>query len=161
MTELPQYRTLEPTFCAPDLIPSGSIIEFEGPPGPHLEPWNESARDAFAAWCDEEFDEIDPKTKDPTGKKIKPRAKYRPVAYVETPQQTARVIAGPEPTDGIGQTLAEMSLKKNTDQRPPAARRFKKESPVSAIAPSTEAPPPSAKVIEAGPASGTVKGGPG
>lgn len=155
MPETPQYRVIEPAFFAPDLIPVGSIIATDAPPGPHLEPWNEAAQARMEAWYDAEVDEIDPKTKDPTGKKIKPNARYRPARYDASPQQTAQVIEEPEAAQPAGLTLAQIQQKKNSDQRPPPASRFSKKSPLEAAAPK------SATVVEAAPSTSTVKGGPG
>jgi len=42
--QVPRYKTLQATFLAPNLIPEGKIIEFDGEPGPHLEPLNEAAQ---------------------------------------------------------------------------------------------------------------------
>jgi len=154
MSETPQYRLLAPAFFAPDLLEPGTIIATEAPPGPHLEPWNEAAKARFEVWLNEEVDEIDPRTKDKTGKKLKPHAIYRRVDYVAADQQTATVIAPPEPADVMGSTLAELSQRKSTNQRPPPSRQFKTKSPV-------EDEPKVATVIEAAPATTTVKGGPG
>ncbi len=154
MTEVPQYRVLEEAFFAPDLIPVGSIIATDACPGPHLEPWNDAAKARMEAWYNEEFDEIDPKTRDKTGKKIKPHAVHRRAEYVAADQQTATVIEAPEVGDGGGKTLAELAVRKPTDQRPPPSRQFKKVSPVE------DAPKPTAAVISPGPKTGTVTGGP-
>ncbi len=156
MSEMPQYRVLEPAFFAPDLIEPGSIIATNAPPGPHLEPWNAAAKAAMEAWLTEEYDEIDPKTKLKTGAKVRPHEKYRRAEYVATAQQTAEVISPPEPNDAMGQTLAQLTQRKSTDQRPPPARLFKKVSPVE-----DDAPPPAAVVIKAAPKDTTVTGGPG
>ncbi len=155
MSEMPQYRVLEPSFFAPDLIEPGSIIATNAPPGPHLEPWNEAGRVAMNAWLDEEHDEIDIKTGLKTGKKIRPHAKYRRAEYSPSEQQTAQVLEAPEPTDAMGQTLAELTRRKNTDQRPPPARQFKRQSPVE------DTPEPTALVVKAAPKDTTVTGGPG
>lgn len=153
--EIPQYRVLEPAFFAPDLVQVGSIIATTVMPGPHLEPWNDAAKVKMEEWYNIEVDEIDPKTKDKTGKKIKPNAKYRPAPYVPAEQQTAQVLEGPEKDERGGMSLAEIQQRKPTDQRPPPARRFKKVSPVeSDVA-------PTAAIISAVPAPTTVKGGPG
>jgi len=169
MTDTPQYRLLEDSFFAPDLLLAGSIIATDATPGPHMEPWNDAAKARFDAWLNEEWDEIDPKTKDKTGKKWKPHAKYRRVEYVPTAQQTAQVLQAPEASDAHGLTLGELSVRKATDQRPGPARRFKAVSPVEDApvpAPSVTvepvpAPEPAAKVVAAAPPSTTVSGGPG
>lgn len=50
MPEAPIYRTLQATFIAPTLIPEGKLIEFDGEPGPHLEPQNEAAKAMMEAY---------------------------------------------------------------------------------------------------------------
>ncbi len=154
MSETPQYRLLSEAFFQPDLLPAGSIIATEATPGPHMEPWNEAAQARYEAWLNEEWDELDPKTKDRTGKKFKPHAQYRRVEYVATPLQTAEVIQAPEAAEAGGKTLADLQVRKSTDQRPPASRQFKTISPM-------EAAPKTAAVLEAGPPTSSVKGGPG
>lgn len=154
MAETPQYRVIEPAFFAPDLIPVGTIIATDAPPGPHLEPWNEAAKARMEEWYSTEMDEIDPKTKEKTGKKIRPYAGYRPAPFNPAPQQTAQVLEEPESAAPAGLTLAEIQQRKPTDQRPPPATRFKKTSPVADA-------PKAATVVEAAPPTTSVKGGPG
>ncbi len=155
MSEMPQYRVLEPSFFAPDLIEPGSIIATDAPPGPHLEPWNAAAKARMEEWLTEEHDELDPKTKVKTGAKVRPHEKYRRVEYTAGTQQTAELISPPEPSEAMGQTLAELTRRKSTDQRPPPARQFKTVSPVA------DAEPPAAIILKAAPKDTTVTGGPG
>lgn len=163
-TETPQYRLLEPAFYAPELIPAGSIISTEAPPGPHLEPWNEAAVLRMAAWLTIEVDEIDPLTKKKTGNRIRPNEKYRRVTYTGGAQQTATVIAPPVPADANGTSLAEINIRAATDPRPPVARKFSTRSPVensiTSAAPGVIIDPPVVAVIEKGPKATTVTGGP-
>ena len=47
---MPQYRLLNDAFIAPDYIKAGSVIDYDGPFGPHFEPIDaegEAARIAY------------------------------------------------------------------------------------------------------------------
>ncbi len=151
--EMPQYRLLEPAFFAPDLLDPGTIIATNAPPGPHMEPWNEAAKARMEAWLSEEHDEIDPKTLEKTGKKYRPHAKYRRAEYTPSAQQTAFVVEEAEENAPVGQTLAELQMRRPTDQRPGPAVRFKKASPV--------ADNPTVAVLKPAVKDTTVTGGPG
>lgn len=145
----PRYKVLEQSFFAPNLVEAGSIIETQATPGPHLYPLNDEARERFEAWLTEEYDEIDPTTRKPTGKKLRPHERYRRVEYTAGSQDTAELIAEPKHEDKVGQSLHEINLKRSTDQRPKPKKEIQ-------IAPE-ELEPPSAAVIEAGPPATTVK----
>lgn len=145
----PRYKVLEQCFFAPNLVEAGSIIETEATPGPHMAPLNAEAEARYEAWLTEEVDELDPKTRVPTGKKIRPHERYRRVAYVGAQQDTAEIISGPKKEDVVGQSLHEINLKRNTDQRPKPKKEIQVE-PEDLV-------PPSAAVIEAGPPATSVK----
>ena len=44
MADVPVYELKEPMFIAPHYIKAGVIIEFDGEPGPHMEPRNDAAK---------------------------------------------------------------------------------------------------------------------
>lgn len=44
------YRVATKTFIEPNLIPEGTVIYYDGPPGPHLIPLNDKAREVYATW---------------------------------------------------------------------------------------------------------------
>lgn len=50
MDEVPRYKTLQGTFIEPEYVKEGTLIEFDGEPGPHLEPLNEAAREMMNAY---------------------------------------------------------------------------------------------------------------
>jgi hypothetical protein len=43
--QVPKYKVLQPTFFEPIMVKTGSIVEYDGEPGPHLEPLNQAARE--------------------------------------------------------------------------------------------------------------------
>lgn len=141
--QVPEYRVLVRSFFAPDTVEAGSIIRYDGAPGNHLEPLNEAAAARLEEWYDEETDEIDPKTRVPTGKKLRPHAGFRPARYEASEAAAHHVLSVPDANDTSQniQTLAEITAaRKSTNQRPPAASVPKKVIDVKAAA----APPPPA-----------------
>jgi hypothetical protein len=46
----PRYKCLQETFIAPWLLKEGTVIDYDGEPGPHLEPMNEAAEAMMAAY---------------------------------------------------------------------------------------------------------------
>lgn len=46
-----KYRVNTPTFIAPSLLPEGTVFEIgdDWPPGPHVDPLDDAAHEAFAA----------------------------------------------------------------------------------------------------------------
>lgn len=44
---MPKYRTTIPTFIAPDLVPPGTVIDFEGTPSITFEPLDDEAEAAL------------------------------------------------------------------------------------------------------------------
>lgn len=59
----PLYKCLQETFMAPFLLKEGTLIEYDGEPGPHLQPMNAPAEAMMAAYY-----------------KAKPEASINPVA---------------------------------------------------------------------------------
>ena len=152
--EIPEYRLKEPSFFAPNLLPKGSTIRYDGEPGNHLEPLNEAAYLRLEAWYDYEVDELDPTTRKPTGNKLKPRLKFKPGDYVASDHSVAHVVALPEEQKPGGMGLAEsLNTHKATDQRPPPAMEsnrpvWRPDAPVEAAAP--PAPGPAVDVLAVG-----------
>ncbi len=147
--EIPEYKVLANSFFEPDYVPAGSIIRTWATPGPHLDPLNTAAEEAMEAWYSEEVDELDPKTKQKTGKRIRPHEAYRIKTYEAGEKFTHQVVSGPKPDDVGSLSLSETMVKKSTDQRPPpsATRSRPKPAPdepraaevVAAAAPATTA----------------------
>lgn len=156
--EIPTYRIVDPkgAFIEPQLVAAGSVIRYNGPPGPHLEPINDAARERMEAWYEEEYDEIDDKGKK-TGQKVKPHARYRMAPPSETPATLygVEVLAEAIPMEKV-QSLAEiMAAKTSTNQRPgPAIPRMTADiaAPASlkggAEVVSTPAPPAKPRAVE-------------
>jgi hypothetical protein len=165
---VPEYRVLEDSFYEPNHVLKGSIIRTTSAPGPHLQPLNAEAEARMEEWYDEEFDELDPKTQRPTGKKITPHARYRIGVSVKGEKHETTLVSGP-PKDAPGSlSLAEsmQTQRPNTDQRPPPAREFAarqdpplmvEEKSASTVA---DAPQPQSVVNQpeaASPADGTAE----
>lgn len=155
--ETPQYKVLADSFMEPNHVKAGSIIRTWGPPGPHLEPMNESANTRMEEWYNEEHDEIDPKTGKATGQKVKPHLKYRLKSNFADPSErhAVELVAGPTRDQPGSLSLAETlaNSRTSTDQRPPPLSQFRQTStaPVAAAIPEvvpatdttrTETPPP-------------------
>ncbi len=123
--ELPRYRLLQEAFFAPDMLPAGAEISYDGVPGDHLEPLNEAADLAMETWYNSEVPEYDPKTKELTGKMIKVRAGRRPTPYEATLPSNVTIESMPPEGGEKVQSLAEiMALRKPTQQRPgPSIKR--------------------------------------
>ena len=104
-----QYRVLTDTFIAPYYVRKGSTIATASKPGPHLEPLNDEAREAFELWYDKSA--INKRTGDPimvanasgelVQKMCKPHAKYRQTTY-EEPARVGRTISTPAADDMTG-----------------------------------------------------------
>ena len=68
--DVPKYQLLEDAPMAPSsgphagqvhLVRRGSVISFTGPPGPHMRPLNQAARDKLEAWYEESIPAKDDK----------------------------------------------------------------------------------------------------
>lgn len=118
-TEVPQYRVLQRSFFAPDMVEAGSIIRYRGNPGNHLEPLNDSARAAMEEWYSVEMEELNEKGQK-TGQKVRPRELLRARPYESRLNHVPEVIAVPKKENVVVKTLAELSVeKKATEVRPP------------------------------------------
>ena len=93
---MPKYRTLEKVFIAPYLIPAGTVINYDGPVGAHLEPMDEEA----AAKLDAYFQE-------------NPHANLSPIDQLEITPVTVSIEAAP--------TEKELDLTIVDPNAPPAA----------------------------------------
>lgn len=149
-TEVPEYRLVGPAFFEPNLLPPGSIVRFRGSPGPHLEPLNRAAWEAFEAWYKEEYDEIDPKTMEKTGRKHRPHEKYRIRPYSPAEHQAAEIVklGGPDsaPSLSLAESMATNRLA--TDQRPgPSTRTQPVYQPPAEEAALEAAPEPAVEVV--------------
>ena len=125
--DVPEYRIVDSkgAFIEPQLVAAGSVIRYNGPPGPHLQPLNHAAYQRMEAWYEEEYDEVDDKGKK-TGEKVYPHRKYRIAPPSENPSTLygVEVIAEAQPQENI-QSLAEiLASKKPTSVRPPPASYF-------------------------------------
>jgi len=127
--EIPEYKVLTNSFFEPDWVAAGSIVRTWATPGPHLDPLNDAAEAAMEAWYTEEVDEIDPKTKVPTGKRIRPHEHYRIRTYEAGEKFTHQVVSGPKPDDVSSLSLSETMVKKSTDQRPPPSATRSRPKP--------------------------------
>lgn len=127
----PQYQVRDRCFIEPYLLHPGSIIETEGPPGPHLVPLNEEARAKFEAWLTEEIPERDDngklvKNTDGSQRMYAPREKFRFALPKDGPTEAPAemtIISGP-PKIGVGveNTLAGKHLQRKLgEMRPPPA----------------------------------------
>lgn len=155
--ETPQYKVLTDSFMEPNHVKAGSIIRTWGPPGPHLEPMNESAEKRMEEWYNEEHDEIEVKTGKPTGQKVKPHLKYRLKSNFADPadRHAVEIVSGPTRDQPGSLSLAETlaNSRTSTDQRPPPLQQFRQTSTapipaaISEVVPATptlipDAPPP-------------------
>jgi len=142
--ETPQYKVLTDMFAEPNHVKAGSIIRTWGPPGPHLEPLNATAKQKMEEWYDEEHDEIDIKTGKPTGQKWKPHLKFRVKSNYADPAErhAVELVSGPARDQPGSLSLAETlaNPKVSTDQRPAPLQQFQSSStaPVSAAVPPVE-----------------------
>jgi len=119
---LPRYETLAPTFIAPlPLIPKGTVIEFDGPPGPHLHPLNKEAHEAFERWYAEESDELEPGTFRKTGQKVRLREQFRAQHVAPVEPSTVRIVEAPpkEAAPSWEQSIAAISQPAATPFTPP------------------------------------------
>ena len=118
-------------FIEPYLLQPGSIIETEGPPGPHLVPLNDEATAKFEAWLTEELPERDEngrlmKNPDGTQRMHRPREKFRfamPSATPAEPPAELTILSGPpKMAVGVENTLAGKHLQRKLgEMRPPPA----------------------------------------
>lgn len=121
---LPRYRVLQNCFIEPHFLYEGSVIDFGGPPGPHLYPLNAAAREKLELWYAEEHDEVDKDGKK-TGAKVTPHEAYRFLAAQPSQAETydMSLVRGP-PKAGDHLSMAEaQAMRPNSmgDQRPPPA----------------------------------------
>ncbi len=149
--ETPQYKVLQDSFMEPNHVKAGSIIRTWGPPGPHLEPMNESAEKAMEAWYEEEHDEIDAKTGKATGQKVKPHLKFRVRTTYGDPgdRHAVELVSGPAKDQPGSLSLAETlaNPKVSTDQRPPPQQQFR--MPGSTVPRPADIPPEALAAVEA------------
>lgn len=140
----PEYKVVvrEGAFIPPHgLIPAGSKIAYDGPPGDHLFPLNDEAVARMEEWYGEEHpvrDKDGATVLGPDGlpRLYKPHEKYRlvgaPKAGGASPQAVT-VLAPPPADQGDSMTLAETLYDRtkpvSTDQRPGPAPYFA-EAPV-------------------------------
>lgn len=129
--EIPEYKVLANSFFEPDWVAAGSIVRTYATPGPHLDPLNDAASAAMEAWYSEEVEELDPKTKQKTGKLIRPHEMYRIRTYEAGEKFTHQVVSGPKPDEVGSLSLSETMLKKSTDQRPPPSATRSRKPAVS------------------------------
>lgn len=140
-SSLPLYRVVTPCFLEPfhfmDNNPAGNsvgaTIEWEGPPGPHLEPLNAEARERFEEWYDQAYPAKDEKGKVIPGQFEYPHQKYRTVEYSPGERNPVRIMeAAPRNDPGENPlSLAQLQLRQmpDTDQRP--GPRLKAAAPPS------------------------------
>lgn len=134
MSDIPSYRVLSDCFIEPIYFGEGhpngigSTIEYEGSPGPHLEPLNAAAVARMDAWYDEPFPSKDEKgkpilTKDGLPVFDYPHKGHRMTEYKPGERHSVRITA-PPPKNDPGKnplSLAEIQLRgtpEDTDQRP-------------------------------------------
>lgn len=117
---LPEYQLLQKAFFEPELLEPGTIVIFEGLPGPHLLPLNDAAKAKMEEFYSFEREEVDSKTRQPTGKMERPREKLRLTQSNPAPFTPATVVARPAQVNALEvQSLAEIAAaRKSTDQRP-------------------------------------------
>ncbi len=136
----PQYRVKTRSFFEPYTVEAGTVIEYEGVPGDHLEPLNSAAEERMEEFYSASFAAHDPRTRKPTGEMVQPRQGRRPTQYVGAEASRMTVLAEPD-TAAMAlnvQSLGEiMAARKNTDQRP-AAAPIPVAIPVKAVAPPAE-----------------------
>src|SRR6185369_5871701 len=129
-TEVPEYRVIAPegAFCAPDLLPLGTVLRTWMAPGPQFEPLNDAAKARFEEWLEEQhpdadrFDRRPLKNADGSPVMWKPHAPYRRAAPTDAKASAVEVIARPEKKVQANMSLAEIMAgadKKGGDQRPP------------------------------------------
>lgn len=136
IAEVPQYLVREPFFMEPWLLKPGHKIEFEGSPGPHLTPLNQSAHDAMEKWYMEEVDEVDDHGKK-TGSKITPHEQWRfltPKASAEISDRPRGTILSEPPRSitGVENTLAGASMQRKLGEMRPPPAPFSEQPFVSA-----------------------------
>jgi hypothetical protein len=130
----PRYQTLEeiPVPAGVSLPPEmlygtglilrGAIIDYAGPPGPHLYPLNDEARARMEDWYQEWFEH---RQDNPDGTttmvRLQPHMKFRQIYSAPGEQHTLTVVA-PAQTKPQGPSLAESQIPGSTqrvfDQRP-------------------------------------------
>jgi len=137
----PQYQVRDRCFIEPTLLHPGSIIETEGPPGPHLIPLNDEAREKFEAWLSEELPERDEngklmKNADGTQRMHRPREKFRFALPSATPAEepaSMTIISGPpKMVVGVENTLAGKHLQRKLGEMRPPPAPFSEPLPVAA-----------------------------
>lgn len=122
--QIPEYRVLEDSFFEPNYVLKGSVVRGTFSPGPHLQPLNAAAEAKMEEWYRTEMDELDPKTRKPTGKKEYPHEKYRIATYAAGERHDAQIVSGPPKDEPGTLSLPEQfaNTRVNTDQRPPPDR---------------------------------------
>lgn len=123
--DVPQYRLLADTFFAPKTVLAGSIVATHAPPGPHLMPLNEAAKEKMEEWYNEEHPTLD-KNGDPNFEKMyKPHAIYRYAEPQAAEVHETHVLSEPTLNQTGELSLAEsLYSKRDTDQRPGPAPGF-------------------------------------
>ena len=118
--EKPYYRALEDAFLAPHSVGKGSTFRTWAPPSYTWEALNQTAKDMFEVWYNEEttrLDELGRKTKD----KFKHHERYRAVVTQPGEVFEAEIVSGPPVQDASTiKSLAEVmySGARPTDPRP-------------------------------------------
>lgn len=121
-----QYQLKEKAFFAPNLLPAGTVITYDGSPGHHLDPLNEEAVARMEAWYEEEMPELNEKG-ERTGRKVKLHAMHR-FAPQDAPEVFGVTVdALPVEENEKVMSLAEIITagKASTNQRPPPVARPK------------------------------------
>ncbi len=120
LAETPKYKVLHRTFIEPDTLEPGTVIYYNGLPGPHLEPLNEGAVARMEEFFTERFPERDPRTKELTGKMIAAREVLRTKKPEDNIHHGVTVLALPEetPTEKMMSLGELMAVRKPTDARP-------------------------------------------
>jgi hypothetical protein len=98
---MPRYRLLTATFIAPKLYEAGTVIDYEGPFGPHFDPLDDSGMEARESYYKNNPDAgIVPLD-------LLPRTVGEANAIVQSPQPT--VVSSPDAEDRRGKSLAEIT----------------------------------------------------
>jgi hypothetical protein len=134
--EVPLYELTQRAFFEPDLLEVGTVVEYEGPPGPHLRPLNDAAIAALQSWAKEEVELLDPFTGRPNG--VKGPSPLRAGPILSAPGVQHKVVIRKEPSDRpaeVVQSMAEIAAaKKPTNIRPaPSGTVYKVGAPASPI----------------------------
>lgn len=156
---VPMYEVLERTFIEPHLLEKGSVIRFEGAPGPHLFALNEEAQARFELWYNEEYPLLDKEGEpqfvlDGDGKRVvkmyKPHAVFRRRDFVPVEKETFELVSEPpvQTMEDVTHTLAGLGLKQSSKDIRPGPDRIYRDVPAPAAVEAPEKAPPGGLVIE-------------